>query len=496
MQTPWDGIPARQLIEGIRHGDWRVGEVVSGSLKRIERYNPAVNAVVAWDAVRALQAAQAADAVTDRDTWPPLFGLPVTVKDVFATRDFKTTAGFWPLRAYQPAEDATVVARLRAAGAMILGKTNTSELAADVQCSNRLFGTTRNPWQPDLTSGGSSGGSAAAVALGFSTLDVGSDIAGSIRIPAAFCGVAGLKATEHRIARSGHIPHLPDAERSVWHMLSFGVLGRYVDDLRLGFATVAGADDCDSTVPPLPVATPEPLSRPLRVAWWDDFDGVPLCRRTRAGLHRTVTTLQAAGMTVARCRPDGFDFQAAWSAYGAIAGMEIGLGLPASQRWALACAGGLLPRKQFLLRAFSRGMRFDWRRYQHALNVREQLTAALSVFLQQWDVWLCPVCPTVAFPQAPRRAWAPPHIMIDGQRYPYLEATVSLTVPFSLTGHPVVSLPTGLVDGLPVGVQIVGPRWQDEALVMMSEHIERQLAGWTPVGEAQLRRLAQWQQMP
>ncbi len=128
--------------------------------------------------------------------------------------------------------------------------------------------------------------------------------------------------------------------------------------------------------------------------------------------------------------------------------------------------------------------------------MREQLTAALSAFLQQWDVWLCPVCPTVAFPHAPRRAWAPPHIMIDGQRSPYLEATVSLTVPFSLTGHPVVSLPTGLVDGLPVGVQIVGPRWQDEALLMMSEHIERQLAGWTPVGEAQLRRLAQWQQMP
>ena len=200
-------------------------------------------------------------------------------------------------------------------------------------------------------------------------------------------------------------------------------------------------------------------------------------------------------MTRSLFRPDGFDFQAAWSAYGAIAGMETGLDMPAHQRWALACAGRVLPRQLFLLRAFSRGLRFDWRRYQQALNVREQLTAALSAFLQQWDVWLCPVCPTVAFPHAPRRAWAPPQIMVDDQRCSYLEATVSLTVPFSLTGHPVVSLPTGLVDGLPVGVQLVGQRWQDEALLMMGELIERQLAGWTPLGEAQLRRLAQGCQM-
>ena len=207
-----------------------------------------------------------------------------------------TTSGHPPLADYVPQEDADLVARLRAQGAVLIGKTNLPSLAGDIQCANPLFGRTNNPFDPALTSGGSSGGSAVAVAAGFSALDLGSDLGGSIRIPAAFCGVAGMKVTEGRWSLAGHIPPLPGKMRSVWHMLSPGLLARHIDDLRLGFAAL---DDKPCAPPALPAS--------LRIAWCDDFAGIPLCRRTRSGLQQAVLRLQAQGHQLVRDRPVDFN---------------------------------------------------------------------------------------------------------------------------------------------------------------------------------------------
>lgn len=321
--------------------------------------------------------------------------------------------------------------------------------------------------------------------MNFSFLDVGSDLAGSIRIPAAYCGVAGLKATENSVPRTGHIPHLPGAERSVRHLLSVGVLARCVDDLRLGFDCIAGPDGIDTEVPALSIGSAKPTkTRPLRVAWWDDFGGLPLCSRTRTGLDRTVQQLIRAGMTVERCRPDGFDFEEAWYAYGIIAGAEVGLGMPAMERLPLSMLGRFWPKSQPLIRSFAAGLRFDFRQYNEALNIRERLISRLEQFLDVWDVWMCPVTPSVAFPhQRPRKFGKPPTIMVDDHRLSYLEGTISMTVPFSLTGSPVVALPVGVVNDLPVGVQLVGQRWRDEALLDNCLVIEAAMGGFqTPPG--------------
>lgn len=474
---------AKTIAARIAGGTLTATQALQDCLARIDRYNPAVNAVVTLDRPGALAAAQAADrALEDGRALAPLHGVPVTIKDAFETRGLRTTSSHPPLAGHVPACDATAVSRLRAAGCVVLGKTNLPELAGDPQCCSPLFGATGNPWDLALTPGGSSGGSAAAVAMGFSALDLGSDIGGSIRIPAAYCGVAGLKATENRIPRSGHIPHLPDGSRSVRHLLSFGVLARHVEDLQLGLEVLAGADGLDTEVPPVPVRSVEVgRGRPLRIAWWDDFAGLPLCSRTRRTLAATVERLQAAGMVVKRCRPAGFEIEAAWQAYGHVAGAEIGLGMPALQRRLLHALVRFLPREQLLTRSMAQGMAFHGARYSAALNRRDRLIGELEGFLGQWDAWLCPVASTVAYPQQPLgRLRKPPTIRVDERPLAYFEATVGMTVPFSLTGSPVVCMPAGVVDGLPVGLQWVGRRWRDEELLAVCAAAERVLGGYRP----------------
>jgi amidase len=473
---------AKKLTQAIRDRKVTVRDTVQSCLDQIDLHNPAINAIVTLDKENAINTATKMDFRIDNQEkdLPSLFGVPISIKDAFETQGIKTTSSHPPLKDYVPTNDATVVKRLKEAGAIILGKTNLPQLAGDIQCWSPLFGHTNNPWNLQLTSGGSSGGSAAAVAMGFSFLDVGSDLAGSIRIPAAYCGVAGLKATENRIPRTGHIPHLPDAERSVRHMLSFGVLARCVDDLRIGLDVISGSDGIDSEVPPISTNVMNLKKiRPLRVAWWDDFGGVPICSRTKSGLDSTVQQLADAGIDVQRCFPDGFDFEAAWYAYGIIMGAEVGLGISTIERLPLSLIRGFLPKSQPLLRSFAMGMSFDWKRYNEALNIRERLISQVEQFLEEWDVWICPVTPSVAPPcKKPGKFRKPPRVKVDGYSMSYLEGTVSMAVPFSLTGSPVVSLPIGVVDGLPVGIQVVGRRWHDEELLDNSLIIESATGGF------------------
>ncbi|MBS0355206.1 MAG: amidase [Proteobacteria bacterium] len=475
LDFPWTASSAAAALSA---GSVSATELLEQCLARIDRFNPSLNALVTVDVPAALDA----DGRFAAGERLPLLGIPISVKDSFATRDLRTTASYRPLADHVPDRDACVVGRLRAAGAIVVGKSNLPELAGAPHCWSPLFGLTRNPWGPELTPGGSSGGAAVAVAAGFSLLEVGSDIGGSIRIPAAYCGVFGLKATENRIPRTGHIPHLPDhlgGERSVRHMLSFGLLARSVADLQLGFGVIAGPDGIDTEVPPW---RPEPITtmpgRPLRLALWEDA-GLPLCERTRAALARMVGRLEAAGHRVERRSPPGLDLLRLHRPFGIIGGVEIGLGMPVWQRRLLLVAGHLLPRSEVLARAFVNGLSFNLRDYNHALNAREAAISSLEGFLGDLDGLLCPAACTVAYTGRSMPAWVkPPSIQVDGRKLPYLEATIGWTAPFSLIGSPVVTMPIGIEAGLPVGVQLVGRRWQDEALMMVAARLEGVLGGF------------------
>ena len=227
--------------------------MLDAHLTRIARYNPALNAIVTHNEENARAGAREADAALARgEVWGPLHGVPVTIKDSFATAGLRTTSGFPPLTNHIPDSDATAVARLRAAGAIVLGKTNLPLLVHGFQSDNPIFGRTNNPWDHARTPGSSTGGGAAAIAAGLSPLELGSDYGGSVRIPAHFCGIYSLKPTNNRIPLTGHIPELP-GRRSVRHVATPGPLARCVQDLVLALQVMAGPDPYHPDVPPLPL---------------------------------------------------------------------------------------------------------------------------------------------------------------------------------------------------------------------------------------------------
>src|SRR3989440_7913869 len=242
-----------QLAAAIRAGHVSATEVLEAHLAQIATHNPDLNAIITMDAGQARKRAREADEALARgEVWGPLHGVPFTLKDAHATAGIRTTTGFPPLADYVPKEDGTVAARLKAAGGILIGKTNVPVMLADFQTSNPIFGRSSNPWHTARTPGGSSGGAAAALASGMTPFEIGTDLSASIRLPAHFCGVSGLKPTERRVPLTGLIPGLP-GPRPLRIMSSIGPMARSVEDLALLFAIIAGPDGRDTEVPPVPV---------------------------------------------------------------------------------------------------------------------------------------------------------------------------------------------------------------------------------------------------
>src|SRR5215469_10990101 len=274
-----------QLAAAIREGHVSATEVLEAHLAQIERYNPALNAIVTMDVEHAREQAREADKAMARgELWGPLHGVPFTLKDALSTAGMRTTTGFPPLD-HVPREDSAVAARLKAAGGILLGKTNVATMLANYQSTNPIFGRTNNPWNIERTAGGSSGGAAAALAAGLIPFEIGTDLAGSIRVPAHFCGVFGLKPTEHRVPLTGVIPGL-QTPRSVRIMSCIGPMARTVEDLALLYSIIAGPDGRDTEVQPVPVdEVPQLELKHLRIAVAPTFPGFPVAADMRAAVE-------------------------------------------------------------------------------------------------------------------------------------------------------------------------------------------------------------------
>ncbi|MFQ5823294.1 MAG: amidase [bacterium] len=471
-----------QLASAIRERKVSAMEVLKTQLSHIAQHNPALNAIVTLNEDRALQRAKEADSVLAQgELWGPLHGVPVTIKDAFETAGLRTTSSHKPLADYVPKQDATVVARLRAAGAIILGKTNMPELAMDVQCNSPLFGRANNPWDLGRTPGGSTGGGAAAVAAGLSPLEMGSDVGGSIRLPAHFCGVFGLKPTEHRVSGAGHIPGLPGDPKSVRYLRAIGPLARSVEDLKLCLSIIAGPDGRDWDIPPVPLDNPSKRALPeLRFAWTDNFGGVPVTTESRAVLNKLARSLTELGCRVERHNPPGFDFEDAWETYGEILGTAVGVHVPLPLRVLGYLLGPIMYMNDPTTRATMRGFGLIMQRFVKALTRRDALMKSMENFLSKWDAWLCPVSSTPAFThRKSSMGWPGKHIEVDSQKVPYWVGSMSYTTVLNLTGNPVVVLPLARSkDGLPIGVQVVGRRWHDLELLDIAAKIVEVTGGY------------------
>jgi amidase len=482
-------LTATELASLIREHRVSSQEVLDAHLSHIAKHNPSLNAIVTLNKEGACQRAKEADeALACNEVWGPLHGVPITIKDVFETEGLRTTSGFKPLSSYIPKQDATVVRRLRNAGAIIMGKTNTPEMAGDEQTSNALFGRTNNPWNMDRTPGGSSGGSAVAVASGMSPLDIGSDIGGSVRNPAHFCGVFSLKPSDYRVPFTGHIPPPPGSKgRGILrYFLTPGPLARSVEDLRLALTIIAGPDEREWEVPPVPLQpVPKRDLRELHVAWSDDF-GIPTSIEIRTALANLATELTKQGCYVERCDPPEFDYAQALHVYGilkeaAFTVHSTPLHLP---RFIWRALSELIPSSNPTTRGLLRGAGTNLQGYASALTQRDIFIAKMESFLQGWDAWLCPVAALPAYPHTQTRnpiEQLSATVEVDGRKIPYLLATSVYTGLFNLTGNPVVVLPLAhSKEGLPIGVQVVGKRWGDMALLSVAEQLTQLTEGVQP----------------
>ena len=455
-------------------------ELLDAHLNQIIAHNPSLNAIVTLDEEHArIQAKEADESLAHGEIWGVLHGVPVTIKDVFETKGMRTTSSFKPLADYVPKQDATVVARLRKAGAIIMGKTNTPEMAGDEQTNSPLFGRTNNPWNLERTPGGSSGGCAAAVASGMSPLDIGSDIGGSVRTPAAFCGIFSLKPSDYRVPFTGHIPPPPGIKGRglLRYFLTPGPMTRSIKDLELALTIIAGPDEQQWEIPPVPLTpAPAPNLRELRIAWSNDF-GIPISEEIRDALAGLAAELTRVGCHVERCNPPEFDFAQALKVYGEL--KEAALTVRSSPlhlpRFAWRALSKLIPNSNPTSRGLLCGAGANLKSYAKALSLRDIFIAKLEHFLSAWDAWLCPVGASAAYPHleagnpiAQLRA----SVELDGQKMPYLLATGVFTGLFNLTGNPVVVLPLGHTkEGLPIGIQVVGRRWEDMHLLAVAEQL-------------------------
>jgi amidase len=460
---------AQELATAIRKRRASVVEVIDAYLAHITRHNPALNAIVTLDEEGARARAREADTLLARgEVWGPLHGVPVTVKDSFATAGIRTTSGYPPLADYIPAEDATVVARLKSAGAIVLGKTNMPILVQGFQSDNPVFGRSNNPWDLTRTPGGSTGGGAAALAAGLSPLEIGSDYGGSVRIPAHYCGLFSIKPTERRIPLTGHIPELPGKQRSIRHVATPGPLARSLDDLVLAMQLISGPDHSQPEIPPLPLGSkPEQSWHGLRVAWSDDFGGLPVTRDTRAALVNLIEEVSKRGCTVSRRMPEGFDFPAVWETYGQLRQCEIGSALSVELEMERAADFGVSPTASDPeMRGMGMRLNATLKQYTETLTKRDVYIARVEQLFESWDVFVCPVTVGPAFPHC--KPGTP--IAVDEQHVSYRIGGTGYTSPFNLTGNPSVVIPlTRSKEGLPIGVQLVGPRWGEMKLLAIAE---------------------------
>jgi amidase len=455
-------------------------ELAEEAIARIERYDPTVNAVCVRDFDRALEAARAADAARAGGDDRPLLGVPMTVKESFHVAGLPTT---WGIPGFEEAvsdTDALAVQRVKAAGGVVLGKTNVPLVLGDFQSYNDIYGTTRNPWDPERTPGGSSGGSSAALAAGFGALSLGSDIGGSLRNPAHYCGVYAHKPTLGLLPLRGHTPPGVPVLPTESDLAVIGPMARSASDLTLLLEVLADPDPLGNGIA-YRLALPAPRHAELadhRVLVLDSHPLVPTAASVRSAIGALAEALAKAGARVERESPLLPDQAETARVYTRLLMSTLGARYPAEvYERALAAAARVDPADQSLAAERSRGTVLSHRDWLAADARRTVLRRRWQELFTEFDVVIHPVMPTPAFPHD-HSPMGSRRIDIDGAEQDYLDQ-IALAGVATLPGLPATALPIGLSDdGLPIGVQAIGPAYGDRTTIRFAELVERELGGF------------------
>jgi len=459
-------LSAQEIAAQIRRKAVSPVDVARAHLDRIERLNPRLNAFVDCKPEAVLVQARAAEkAILRGDDLGPLHGVPVSIKSSIDVAGHLCEAGTRLRAGHIAAADAPLVARLRAAGAVILGVTNAPELLMAWETDNLLYGRTNNPWDLTRTAGGSSGGEAAAIAAGLSAGGVGSDGGGSIREPAHFCGICGLKPTPGRIPSTGHFP------KSGGPFALIGVVGpmaRTVEDVRMLFAAMAGWDDGDPCAAPVEAREiHETAVRAVPIGFFEDDGRTPVTPETRLAVTRAASLLLSCGFRVEPFRPGGLEEARRlwWEFFGTAGGMILGPMLRGHE-------SELSP----ILREFHAWTNAAPAHTSESLLAawlgRDEVREKILLQMRKYPVLICPTAAIPAFRHG-EREWP-----VDGKTVKYLDAW-SYCEWFNLLGFPAVVVPMGYSgQGLPIGVQIVGRPWQEEVVLAVAAKLEKERGPW------------------
>ncbi|MBS1887644.1 MAG: amidase [Actinobacteria bacterium] len=472
---------ATELLRALGAREVSSVELLDDLLAAVERNDAEVNAFVTVDAEGARERAAAADAARARgEDLGPLGGLPMTIKDCFETAGIRTTVGAPFLADYVPERDADAVARLRAAGAIVYGKTNLPMFTADGQAYNEVAGTTNNPWDLARAPGGSSGGSAAALAAGMTPLELGSDIAGSVRIPASVCGVFGHKPSFGLVPQRGHIPG-PPGTLAPADMNAIGPLARGVDDLELALDVLAGPAAADAVAwrLELPPARRDSLAG-YRISAWLDDDACPVATEVVTTLRAALDALAAAGAQIVEEPPpvplaDSIRLHRMLLKGVACSGPdEEGFGRLRE------LAAGLDPDDHSDRADHARWMTMSKREWNRVDEERARARARWAEFFAERDAFLTPTmfCPAILHDHLPEMEART--ISIDGVERPYWDQ-VCWIAPAGAAYLPAVSLPAGLTaGGLPVGLQVTAPYLEDRTALDLARRAAEVLGGFVP----------------
>ena len=450
--------PARRLVGAIGSGELSAVEVITAHLEQIAAVNPHINAVVQLATERALEEARACDAMTAKgQSRGPLHGVPMTIKDSLDTEGIISTGGTMGRKNCVPERDAPVVARLRAAGAILLGKTNTPELTLSGETDNLIYGRTNNPYDLTRSPGGSSGASAAIIAAGGAALEIGSDTGGSIREPAHYCGIAGLKPTSGRTPRTGHI--VPYGLGAVDSLTQLGPMARFVDDLALALPVICGPDFEDPSCVPMPIGDPGKVDlKSLRIATYIDNGVLPVGPEIAETMAQAVDALRGDGLSVSE-----FDTTVLGEAAEVLAQLR-------------AADGGTIVRR--LLERYGTEepgphMTYCFRGppavsgdvYCQILEHADQVRSRMLGLLRDVDVILCPAAQRLA----------PPH----GSTLADTFLMWSYCTVYNLTGWPGAVVRAGAdSNGLPIGVQCVAAPWREDIALALAARVESLLGGY------------------
>jgi amidase len=482
-KSQWSFKTATELSAALAARKVSALELAQDAIGRIERHDAKINEVCVRDFGRALDAARAADTALARGESRPLLGIPLTVKESYNVAGLPTTWGMPAQKDFRPSEDALAISRVKDAGGVILGKTNVPMGLGDWQSYNDIYGTTNNPYDLGRTPGGSSGGSSAALAAGYGPLSLGSDIGGSLRVPAFHCGVYAHKPTFGLVPLRGHTPPpLPPLPVDL-DLLVIGPMARCALDLSLLLDVIAGPDPLEAGTA-YKLALPPPRHGELknfRVLVIETDPVMPTDAVVRSAIDRLATGLGRAGVKVERESPLWPDFATSSRLFVRMLLSFLAASFPPEVYAGAVAAAANLPSHDLSLRAERlRGIALSHRDWVRADNERRHLRAQWRALFESFDAVICPVMPTPAYPHDHSPEQEKRRINIDGKEYAY-SGQMAWPGIANLPGLPATAIPIGLSpEGLPVGVQIVGPWLEDRTTLKLAELIEREFGGFVP----------------